>query len=42
MRDTHLEFRVLLYSPDGTLLAKFQVKNELTGVFGQFSGNRTW
>lgn len=27
VRDTHLEYRVLLYLPDGTLLAKFQVSN---------------
>ncbi|CAH0488560.1 unnamed protein product [Peronospora farinosa] len=32
VRDTHLEFRVLLYSPDGTLLAKFQAYENALGL----------
>lgn len=26
VRDTHLEFRILLYAANGTLLAKYQVR----------------
>ncbi|KAI9915744.1 hypothetical protein PsorP6_007652 [Peronosclerospora sorghi] len=32
VRDTHLEFRVLLYSPDGSLLAKFQAYENALGL----------
>ncbi|KAG2759839.1 WD repeat-containing protein [Phytophthora cactorum] len=32
VRDTHLEFRVLLYSPDGTLLAKYQAYENALGL----------
>ncbi|KAG2528402.1 hypothetical protein BBO99_00003226 [Phytophthora kernoviae] len=32
VRDIHLEFRVLLYSPDGTLLAKYQAYENALGL----------
>ncbi|CAI5718022.1 unnamed protein product [Hyaloperonospora brassicae] len=32
VRDTHLEFRVLLYSPDGTLRAKYQAYENALGL----------
>ncbi|KAG7378232.1 WD repeat-containing protein wrap73 [Phytophthora pseudosyringae] len=32
VRDTHLEFRVLLYSPDGALLAKYQAYENALGL----------
>ncbi|OWZ10725.1 hypothetical protein PHMEG_00016381 [Phytophthora megakarya] len=32
VRDTHLEFRVLLYSPHGTLLAKYQAYENALGL----------
>uniref|UniRef100_M4BQG9 Anaphase-promoting complex subunit 4 WD40 domain-containing protein n=1 Tax=Hyaloperonospora arabidopsidis (strain Emoy2) TaxID=559515 RepID=M4BQG9_HYAAE len=32
VQDTHLEFRVLLYSPDGTLRAKFQAYENALGL----------
>ncbi|KAG1687020.1 hypothetical protein DVH05_005760 [Phytophthora capsici] len=32
VKDTHLEFRVLLYSPDGTLLAKYQAYENALGL----------
>ncbi|POM78250.1 YVTN repeat-like/Quino protein amine dehydrogenase [Phytophthora palmivora] len=32
VRDTHLEFRVLLYSPDGTLLTKYQAYENALGL----------
>ncbi|RLN26970.1 hypothetical protein BBJ28_00010974 [Nothophytophthora sp. Chile5] len=32
VRDSHLEFRVLLYSPDGTLLSKYQAYENALGL----------